>query len=118
MGVFGQFIEKIGPSENPYTLPSRKRFLKLLRARDSEAAVAEMSKHLRRLHNQYLARWTEMHRRIGQLPGAERETFNLLWYLDLTQEEAAQVLGVSRRTVIKRWQKARLLLHEVVNDVV
>ena len=60
MAVFGQFIEKIGPSENPYTLPSRKRFMKLLRARDSEAAVAEMSKHLRRLHNQYLARWTEM----------------------------------------------------------
>ncbi|MDM0066851.1 FadR/GntR family transcriptional regulator [Variovorax sp. J31P207] len=60
MGVFGQFIEKIGPSENPYTLPSRRRFMKLLRARDSEAAVAEMSKHLRRLHDHYLARWTEM----------------------------------------------------------
>jgi DNA-binding FadR family transcriptional regulator len=60
MVVLGQFIEKIGPSENPYTLPSRKRFMKLLRARDSEAAAAEMSKHLRRLHNQYLARWTEM----------------------------------------------------------
>jgi len=60
MGVFGQFIEKVGPSENPFTLPSRKRFMKLLRARDSEAAVAEMSKHLRRLHTQYLARWTEM----------------------------------------------------------
>lgn len=60
MAVLGLFIEKIGPSENPYTLPSRKRFMKLLRARDADAAVAEMSKHLRRLHSQYLARWTEM----------------------------------------------------------
>jgi GntR family transcriptional regulator, transcriptional repressor for pyruvate dehydrogenase complex len=60
MGVFGQFIEKIGPSENPFTLPSRKRFLKHLRAREADAAVAEMSKHLKRLHNQYLARWGEM----------------------------------------------------------
>ncbi|MBC5767306.1 FadR/GntR family transcriptional regulator [Ramlibacter albus] len=60
MGVFGQFIEKIGPSENPFTLPSRKRFLKHLNERDADAAVAEMSKHLKRLHSQYLARWNEM----------------------------------------------------------
>ncbi|HSW19061.1 MAG TPA: GntR family transcriptional regulator [Ramlibacter sp.] len=59
MGVFGQFIEKIGPSENPYTIPSRKRFMKHLRNRDAEAAALEMAKHLRRLHSQYLARWNE-----------------------------------------------------------
>jgi GntR family transcriptional regulator, transcriptional repressor for pyruvate dehydrogenase complex len=59
MAVFGKFIEKIGPSENPYTLPSRKRFMKHLRHRDADAAVAEMSRHLRRLHTQYLALWTE-----------------------------------------------------------
>lgn len=60
MGVVGQFIEKIGPSENPFTLPSRKRFMKHLRARDADAAVAEMSKHLKRMHTQYLARWDEL----------------------------------------------------------
>lgn len=59
MAVFGQFIEKIGPSENPYTLPSRKRFMKHLRSRDVEAATAEMSKYLRRLNTEYLARWNE-----------------------------------------------------------
>lgn len=59
MTVFGQFIEKIGPSENPYTLPSRRRFMKLLRRRDADGAVQEMSKHLKRLHNEYLARWSE-----------------------------------------------------------
>ncbi len=62
MGVFGRFIGQIGPSENPWTLPSRKRFMKHLRARDADAAVAEMAKHLKRLHNKYLALWTE---RVG-----------------------------------------------------
>lgn len=59
MGVFGQFIEKIGPSENPYTLPSRKRFMKHLRHRDAEAATTEMTKYLKRLNTEYLARWSE-----------------------------------------------------------
>ena len=59
MGVFGQFIEKIGPSDNPYTLPARKRFMKHLRNRDAEAATAEMTRYLRRLNNEYLARWNE-----------------------------------------------------------
>lgn len=59
MAVFGQFIEKIGPSENPYTLPARKRFMKHLRSRDADAATAEMSRYLRRLNTEYLARWDE-----------------------------------------------------------
>jgi GntR family transcriptional regulator, transcriptional repressor for pyruvate dehydrogenase complex len=52
--VMGLFIAQIGPSENPYTLPSRRRLLKHLRARDEKAAVAEMSKFLSRLQAQYL----------------------------------------------------------------
>lgn len=60
MGVFGRFIEKIGPRDNPYTLPSRKRFMKHLKARDAEAAVLEMARHLRRLHTDYLTRWSHL----------------------------------------------------------
>lgn len=59
MAVFGRFIEQIGASANPYTLPSRRRFLKHLRSRDADAAAAEMARHLKRLHNQYLALWSE-----------------------------------------------------------
>ena len=59
MGVLGQFIEKIGPSENPYTLPARKRFMKHLRARDAKAATAEMVKYLKHLNSEYLTRWNE-----------------------------------------------------------
>ena len=60
MAVFGHFIEKIGPRENAYTLPARKRFMKHLRARDAEAATAEMTRYLKRLNTEYLARWNEL----------------------------------------------------------
>jgi DNA-binding FadR family transcriptional regulator len=57
MEVMRKFIERIGPSENAYTLPSRRRLLKHLRARDADAAVAEMSKFLERLQTKYMDLW-------------------------------------------------------------
>jgi DNA-binding FadR family transcriptional regulator len=57
VAVFAQFIARIGPSDNSFILPSRRRFLKHLRARDAAAAVAEMKKALARLHSQYLVQW-------------------------------------------------------------
>lgn len=57
MEVMRKFIDRIGPSENPYTLPSRRRLLKHLRARDAEAAVKEMTKFLERLQAQYMDLW-------------------------------------------------------------
>jgi RNA polymerase sigma factor (sigma-70 family) len=61
-----------------------------------------------------LAAWSEFHERAGQLPDEEREVFDLLWYQGLMQEEAAQLLGVSERTVKRRWQSARLQLFEAL----
>lgn len=46
------------------------------------------------------------------LPEEEREIFDLLWYQGLTQAEAANLLNISDRTVKRRWQSARLLLHD------
>ena len=57
MEVMRKFIERIGPSDNTYTIPSRKRLLKHLRSRDADAAVAEMEKFLHRLQSNYLALW-------------------------------------------------------------
>lgn len=54
--------------------------------------------------------WTAFHARIGTLPEQEREVVSLIWYEALTQEEAAAVLGVSVRTIKRRWASARLLL--------
>jgi RNA polymerase sigma factor (sigma-70 family) len=62
-----------------------------------------------------LAAWTEFHRQIERLPDEERETFDLLWYQGLSQAEAASLLNVSERTVKRRWQSARLKLHEALH---
>jgi RNA polymerase sigma-70 factor (ECF subfamily) len=61
-----------------------------------------------------LAEWTEFHRQVEVLSDAEREVVDLLFYQGLQQAEAAAVLGVSERTVKRRWQSARLALHEAL----
>jgi len=57
MEVMREFVKAIGPSDNPFTLPSRRRLLKHLRARDANAAVAEMNKFLERLQANYMELW-------------------------------------------------------------
>jgi len=57
MEVMREFVKTIGPSDNAYTLPSRCRLLKHLRARDADAAVAEMNKFLERLQANYMELW-------------------------------------------------------------
>ncbi|HKI31681.1 MAG TPA: sigma-70 family RNA polymerase sigma factor [Gemmataceae bacterium] len=57
-----------------------------------------------------LALWTEFHCQAGSLPDDAREVFDLIWYQGLTQMEAAEVIGVSDRTVKSRWRAARLAL--------
>jgi RNA polymerase sigma-70 factor (ECF subfamily) len=57
-----------------------------------------------------VADWAEFHHAVDRLPAVDREVFGLLWYGGLSQEEAADVVGVSVRTVKRRWQAARLAL--------
>lgn len=59
MEVMGLFINRIGPSENPFTLPSRSRFMKSLRARNADDAVKELRLHLIGLQTEYLDQWAE-----------------------------------------------------------
>jgi RNA polymerase sigma-70 factor (ECF subfamily) len=61
-----------------------------------------------------LASWTEFHAQVEKLPDEEREIFDLLWYQELSQAEAAALLHVSERTIKRRWQAARLKLHEAL----
>jgi RNA polymerase sigma-70 factor (ECF subfamily) len=62
----------------------------------------------------HLAQWGEFHEHVEKLPDEEREVVDLLFYQGLTQEEAAAILKVSDRTVKRRWQAARLKLHEAL----
>jgi RNA polymerase sigma-70 factor (ECF subfamily) len=59
-----------------------------------------------------LAAWTEFHGKVEQLPEDERAVFDLLWYQELPQAEAAALLGISERTIKRRWASARLRLYE------
>ena len=59
--------------------------------------------------------WNEFHGHIEQLPETDQEIVNLLFYEGLTQEEAAGVVGISLRTLKRRWQDAKFRLHEVLN---
>lgn len=60
------------------------------------------------------AEWTEFHKQVESLPDEEQEVVNLLWYEGLTQDETAKLLGISLRTVKRRWHSARLKLYEVL----
>ena len=63
-----------------------------------------------------LVEWSEFHSQVDALPDDEREVFALVWYHDLSQAEAAKVLGVSVRTVIRRWLAARIRLQKGLHD--
>jgi RNA polymerase sigma factor (sigma-70 family) len=62
-----------------------------------------------------LARMTELHRQIDGLPAEEREVFDLLWYQELPQAEAAALLEVSVPTIKRRWLSARRRLRKLLN---
>lgn len=63
-----------------------------------------------------LATWGEFHEAVEALPDDEQEVVTLLWYEELSQAEAAAVLGVSERTVLRRWHAARLKLGRIIAD--
>lgn len=61
---------------------------------------------------QHLAQWKELHEGIESLPEPLREMFDLLWYNELSQEQAAEIVGVSTRQIKRRWREAKLALAE------
>ena len=56
--------------------------------------------------------WTRFHEEADALDDEDRELFNLVWYLGLSQEQAANTLGCSVRTIARRWDgvKQRLVV--------
>jgi RNA polymerase sigma factor (sigma-70 family) len=59
-----------------------------------------------------LERWESFHGAVEALPEEHREVFRLVWYLGVDQKTAAETLGISRRTLQRRWQEA----HEMVRE--
>jgi RNA polymerase sigma factor (sigma-70 family) len=54
-----------------------------------------------------IERWEQFHAAVEALPAEQREVFKLIWYLGLDQQAAAEALGMSLRTLARRWQEAR-----------
>lgn len=63
---------------------------------------------------QQLAQWKELHESIGALPDDLKEMFDLLWYNELSQDDAAKIVGISTRQVKRRWRDAKLALSEAM----
>ncbi len=61
-----------------------------------------------------LAEWSAFHQQAEALPEPLRTVFDLIYYQGLSQEEAAEALGSSARTVRRQWQSARIALHDAV----
>jgi len=85
-----------------------------------ESAVAEPGQELQgrdqadlRHEPSALADWAEFHVQVATLPEEQREVFGLIFYQGMTQEEAADVLGIGVRTVQRRWQATLLSLHRL-----
>jgi len=58
--------------------------------------------------------WSEFHEHVEQLPEKLRHVVDLLFYQELTQQEAADLLSVDPSTVKRRWRDARLKLHDAL----
>jgi RNA polymerase sigma-70 factor (ECF subfamily) len=59
-------------------------------------------------------RWTEFHEAVARLPDDLRAVFDLLWYQETPQAEAAALLGIAVPTVKLRWMKARLQVQQAL----
>lgn len=58
-----------------------------------------------------LAIWSEFHEKIDALPEEDKALYDLIWYQGISTPVAARLLGVTERTVQRRWQQLRLKLH-------
>lgn len=63
-----------------------------------------------------LTLWVEFHEAVNDLPDDLREVLDLLYYEGLTQNEAAALLDMSPRTLKRRWQAAKVRLHQMLNE--
>jgi RNA polymerase sigma factor (sigma-70 family) len=68
------------------------------------------------LEPEKVRRWTEFHETVARLPDDFRAVFDLLWYPEMSQAEAAALLGIAVRTVKLRWMKARLQVQQALGD--
>lgn len=70
--ILRMVINQVGPHPRLDLVESRRKFLKHLRARDADAAVAEMTDHLTKLHQHLVREQHRVDRRKAQRPAPAR----------------------------------------------
>lgn len=65
---------------------------------------------------QGLKSWNDFHLQVEKLSHDEQEIINLVFYEGLSQEEAANVLGMPLRTFKRRWQAVKVKLSEALRS--
>jgi RNA polymerase sigma-70 factor (ECF subfamily) len=63
-----------------------------------------------------LEKWSAFHEQVASLPAEQREVLGLIFYHGWTQADTAALLGVTVRTVQRRWQSALLSLQRALGD--
>lgn len=58
--------------------------------------------------------WVRFHEAVGELPEAEREVFQLVWYGGMSQQEIASLIGISIPTVQRRWYRAQSMVGSIL----
>lgn len=54
-----------------------------------------------------MAEWTRFHETVESLCESDRDLFGMVWYLGMSQDEIADFLGCSPRTVRRRWDETK-----------
>jgi len=62
-----------------------------------------------------LERWTRFHEEVEKLPAEEQAVVSLRFYHGWTQQQVAEELEISERTVRRRWETALVRLHTVLS---
>lgn len=63
-------------------------------------------------------RWQALHEAVDTLPADQREVFSLRFYHGWSNQDAAELLQVSTRTVSRLWIRAVLALSQCLGDAV
>lgn len=63
-----------------------------------------------------LAQWNELHEQVEAMQPELKEIVNLRWYQGLTEVEVAELLGVSTKTISRRWREARIRIGALLQD--
>ncbi|MGB7344463.1 MAG: sigma-70 family RNA polymerase sigma factor [Pirellulaceae bacterium] len=60
--------------------------------------------------------WAAFHETVEKLPAEEQEVFTLIWYGGLLRKDVATLLAIADKTVLRRFNRARIQLQELLGD--